>query len=86
MRGAAQIQRIPERRHNLLGEPENHFRGDIAQEHDELVAAEAEHAAGPTDVFGCHPLEPLGDALQHQVAPGMSECVVELLESVEVEE
>ena len=55
---------------------------ELGQEHDELVAAEA----GDGVVGAGGAAEPLGHRLQEQVADGVAEAVVDVLEAVEVEE
>src|SRR5690606_15570698 len=54
----------------------------LRHDHDELVAAYASNRVA----LAREPLEPFRQFLDHQVARGMAERVVDLLETVEVEE
>ncbi len=56
--------------------------GDVLEQHRELVAAEARGGVGPADAL----VEAPRDLLQHLVARGVAEAVVDRLEVVEVEE
>ncbi len=52
------------------------------QQDDELIATQAGHGVDITHLL----LQALGDALEQQVADRMAEAVVDMLETVEVEE
>jgi hypothetical protein len=54
---------------------------ELAQEHDELVPAPAGHGVGRSHRLS----QPVGDHLEHRVAAGMPQRVVDDLEIVEVD-